>query len=64
VSRANDVLESVLFPMQALKHRVTFGMHGFTTKAAMPARGPAALPCVQGSRPHAAAGCEMVEHST
>ena len=27
----------------------------------MPARGPAALPCVRGSRPHAAAGCEMVD---
>ena len=63
MSRATDVLETVLFPMQALEHRVTFGMHGFATKAAMPARGPAALPGVRGSRPHAAAGCEMVEHS-
>ena len=44
MSRATDVLETVLFPMQALEHRVTFGMHGFATKAGMPARGPAALP--------------------
>ena len=53
---AIDVLETVPFPMQALEHRVTFGMHGFAIKPGMPARGPAAPPRVRGPRTHTAAG--------